>query len=65
MRQRDPDLKAAVAASLTGKIGKASEKLASNVADVNLDNVAGAVAGAAAETFARSARAHRGNGAES
>ena len=44
LRQRDPDLKAAVEASLAGDIGKAFEKLGSNVAEVNPDNVAGAVA---------------------
>ncbi len=44
LRQRDPDLKAAVEASLAGDIGKAFEKLGSNVAEVKPDNVAGAVA---------------------
>ena len=44
MRQRDPDLKAAVEASLAGEIGKAFGKLGSNVAEVNPDNIAGAVA---------------------
>ena len=44
MRQRDPDLKAAVEASLAGEIGKAFDKLGANVAEVNPDNVAGAVA---------------------
>ena len=44
LRQRDPDLKAAVEASLAGEIGKAFEKLGSNVAEVNPDNIAGAVA---------------------
>ena len=44
MRQRDPDLKAAVMASLSGEIGKAFEKLGGNVAEVNPDNIAGAVA---------------------
>ena len=44
MRQRDPDLKAAVEASLAGEIGKAFDKLGSNVAEVNPDNIAGAVA---------------------
>ena len=44
MRQRDPDLKAAVEASLAGEIGKAFEKLGSNVAEVKDDNIAGAVA---------------------
>ena len=34
MRQRDPDLKAAVEASLAGEIGKAFEKLGGNVAEV-------------------------------
>ena len=44
LRQRDPDLKAAVEASLAGDIGKAFEKLGERVAEVNPDNVAGAVA---------------------
>ncbi|MDE0334330.1 MAG: AAA family ATPase, partial [Defluviicoccus sp.] len=44
LRQRDPELKAAVEASLAGDIGKAFEKLGSNVAEVKPDNVAGAVA---------------------
>ena len=44
MRQRDPDLKQAVEASLKGDIGKAFEKLGSNVAEVKPDNLAGAVA---------------------
>ena len=44
MRQRDPDLRAAVEASLAGEIGRAFEKLGSNVAEVNPDNIAGAVA---------------------
>ena len=44
MRQRDPDLKQAVEASLKGEIGKAFEKLGSNVAEVKPDNIAGAVA---------------------
>ena len=44
MRQRDPDLKAAVEASLAGDIGRAFERLGSNVAEVNPDNIAGAVA---------------------
>ena len=44
MRQRDPDLKAAVEATLAGEIGKAFRKLGSNVAEVNPDNIAGAVA---------------------
>ena len=44
MRQRDPDLKAAVEASLSGEIGKAFGKLGSHVAEVNPDNIAGAVA---------------------
>ncbi len=41
MRQRDPDLKAAVEASLAGEIGKAFEKLGANVAEVKADNIAG------------------------
>ena len=44
MRQRDPDLKEAVVASLKGEIGKAFEKLGSHVAEVKSDNIAGAVA---------------------
>ena len=44
MRQRDPDLKQAVEASLKGEIGKAFEKLGSNVVEVKSDNIAGAVA---------------------
>ena len=44
MRQRNPALKEAVEASLAGEIGKAFEKLGSNVAEVKPDNIAGAVA---------------------
>ena len=44
MRQRNPELKAAVEATLSGEIGKAFDKLGSNVAEVNPDNIAGAVA---------------------
>ena len=44
LRQRDPELKAAVEASLAGEIGKAFEKLGPNVAEVQADNIAGAVA---------------------
>ena len=44
MRQRDPALKEAVEASLAGEIGKAFDKLGSNVAEVKPDNIAGAVA---------------------
>ena len=44
MRQRDPALKEAVEASLKGDIGRAFEKLGSNVAEVKPDNIAGAVA---------------------
>ena len=44
LRQRDPELKAAVEASLAGEIGKAFEKLGPNVAEVKADNIAGAVA---------------------
>ena len=44
LRQRDPELKAAVEASLAGEIGKAFEKLGANVAEVKADNIAGAVA---------------------
>ncbi len=44
LRQRDPELKAAVEASLAGEIGRAFEKLGPNVAEVQADNIAGAVA---------------------
>ena len=44
MRQRDPELKAAVEASLAGDVRKAFEKLGSNVAEVKPDNLAGAAA---------------------
>ncbi len=44
LRQRDPDLKAAVEASLRGDIARAFAKLGSNVAEVKADNIAGAVA---------------------
>ena len=44
MRQRNPELKAAVEASLAGEIGKAFDKLGGNVAEVEPDNIAGAVA---------------------
>ncbi len=44
MRQRDPELRAAVEATLAGDIGKAFEKLGANVAEVRPDNIAGAVA---------------------
>ena len=44
MRQKDPELKAAVEASLKGDIQKAFEKLGSNVAEVEPDNLAGAAA---------------------
>ena len=44
MRQRDPDLKAAVEASLAGDVKRAFEKLGSNVAEVRPDNLAGAAA---------------------
>ena len=44
LRQRDPDLKAAVEASLAGDVRKAFEKLGPNVAEVKADNIAGAVA---------------------
>ena len=44
MRQREPELKAAVKASLGGDIKKAFEKLGSNVAEVEPDNLAGAAA---------------------
>ena len=44
MRQKNPELKEAVEASIEGEIGKAFEKLGSNVAEVIPDNIAGAVA---------------------
>ena len=44
MRQRDPDLKAAVEATLAGDVRRAFEKLGSNVAEVKPDNLAGATA---------------------
>ncbi len=44
MRQRDPDLKAAVEATLAGDVRRAFEKLGSNVAEVKADNLAGAAA---------------------
>ena len=44
MRQRDPDLKAAVEATLAGDVKRAFDKLGSNVAEVKPDNLAGAAA---------------------
>ena len=44
LRQHDPDLKAAVEASLAGEISKAFGKLGANVAAVKADNIADAVA---------------------
>ena len=44
MRQRDPALKEAVEASLAGEIGRAFEKLGSNIAEAKPDNLAGAAA---------------------
>ena len=44
MRQKDAKLKSAVEASLKGDIRKAFEKLGSNVAEVEPDNLAGAAA---------------------
>jgi len=44
MRQRDPDLKAAVESTLSGDVRRAFEKLGSNVAEVKADNLAGAAA---------------------
>ena len=44
MRQRDPDLKAAVEASLAGDVKAAFEKLGGNIAEVKPDNLAGAAA---------------------
>ena len=64
MRQREPALKEAVEASLAGEIGRAFEKLGSNVAEVKPDNIAGAVAGALARALAGGARGHWRHGAE-
>ena len=44
MRQRDPELKEAVEASLAGDVRKAFEKLGGNIAEVKPDNLAGAAA---------------------
>ena len=44
MRQRDPELKAAVEASIAGDVRKAFDKLGSNVVEVKPDNLAGAAA---------------------
>ena len=44
MRQRDPELKAAVEASLAGDIARAFEKLGESVAEVNPEKLAGAAA---------------------
>ena len=44
MRQRDPDLKAAVEASLAGDVTAPFEKLGDNIAEVKPDNLAGAAA---------------------
>ena len=44
LRQRDPDLKAAVEASLAGDVRRAFGKLGPNVAEAKADNLAGAVA---------------------
>ena len=44
LRQRNPELKAAVEASLAGEIEKAFAKLGADVAEVKPDNIAGAVA---------------------
>ena len=44
MRQRNPELKEAVQASLAGEIGKAFDKLGDRVEEVKPDNIAGAVA---------------------
>ncbi|MYK58620.1 MAG: relaxase domain-containing protein, partial [Rhodospirillaceae bacterium] len=52
LRQRDPDLKAAVEASLAGEIGRAFDKLGANVAEVKADNIAGAVAARWLKLFA-------------
>ena len=44
MRQRDPELKAAVEASLAGDVTRAFEKLGTNVVEVKPDGLAGAAA---------------------
>ena len=44
MRQREPDLKTAVEATLAGDVRRAFDKLGSNVAEVKADNLAGAAA---------------------
>ena len=44
MRQRDPELKAAVEASLAGDVTRAFEKLGTNVVEVRPDGLAGAAA---------------------
>ena len=44
MRQRDPELKAAVEASLAGDVKRAFEKLGTNVVEVRPDGLAGAAA---------------------
>ena len=44
MRQRDPELREAVEASLAGDVARAFEKLGPNVAEVKPDNLAGAAA---------------------
>ncbi len=44
MRQRDPALKEAVEASLAGEIGRAFDRLGTNVAEAKPDNLAGAAA---------------------
>ena len=59
MRQRDPALKEAVEASLAGNVHKAFEKLGSNVAEVQADNLAGA---AAARWLSLSAEEREGTG---
>ena len=43
-RQRDPDLKAAVEASVAGDIARAFDRLGENIAEVKPDNLAGAAA---------------------
>ena len=57
MRQRDPDLKAVVEASLAGDMRKASGKLGPNIAEVKADNLAGA----AAARWLRLPASERGN----
>ena len=59
MRQRDAHLREAVEASLAGEIGRAFDKLGSNVAEVKSDNLAGA-AGARWPALSPQERANAG-----